>query len=68
MGRKWEGPAPRWAGAPPTRAQGVAEVGMGQTVGQMGPKAHPRAAAPLSLLAAGQMVSGGCRTTLGWEP
>ena len=41
-----KGPAPRWAGAPPTKAQGASKRGGGQTLGQMGPKAHPRCAFP----------------------
>ena len=48
MGQVWEGTSPRWAGAPPTgpKAQGSGE--RGQTLGQMGPKAHPRCASPSS--------------------
>ena len=34
------GPAPRRAGAPPTRVQGARESGRGQTLVQMGLKAH----------------------------
>ena len=33
---------------PPQGAQGARESGRGQTLGQMGPKAHPRHASPLS--------------------
>ena len=47
MGQVWEGTSPRWAGAPPPtgpKAQGSGE-GV-QTLGQMGPKAHPRCASP----------------------
>ena len=54
-------PAPRWARAPPTKAQGASKRGRGQTLGQMGPKAHPGAPPPLPLVAATQMGSGGCR-------
>ena len=35
-----------WAGAPPTKAQGASKRGGGHTLGQMGPKAHPRCASP----------------------
>ena len=48
MGQAWEGTSPRWAGAPLTKAQGAGKSGRGQTLGQMGPKAHPRRASPLS--------------------
>ena len=48
MGQVWEGTSPRWAGAPPHRAQGAGKWGRGQTLGQMGPKAHPRFPSPLS--------------------
>ena len=44
------GPAPRWAGAPPTRGQGARESGRGQTLVQMGLKAHLVGASPLSPL------------------
>ena len=40
MGQVWEGTSPRWAGAPATKAQGAGKSGRGQTLGQMGPKAH----------------------------
>ena len=48
MGQVWEGTSPRWAGAPPplTRAQGASNREGGQTLGQMGPKAHPRSTFP----------------------
>ena len=53
MGQVWEGPSPRWAGAPPpTKAQGAREWEGGQTLGQMGPKAHPGAPPPLPLVVA----------------
>ena len=38
MGQVWEGTSPRWAGAPPTKAQGAREWERGQTLGKMGPK------------------------------
>ena len=47
MGQVWEGTSPRWAGAPPTRGPRRREEWEGQTLGQMGPKAHPRCASPL---------------------
>ena len=40
MGQVWEGTSPRWAGAPPTKAQGARQSGRGQTLGSYGPKAH----------------------------
>ena len=46
MGQVWEGTSPRWASAPPTKAQGASKREGGQTLGQMGPKAHPRCASP----------------------
>ena len=61
MGQVWEGTSPRWAGAPPTKAQGASKRKRGQTLGQMGPKAHPRCASPSPLVAATQMGFGGCR-------
>ena len=48
MGQVWEGTSPRWAGAPPTRDQRRKGEWEGQTLGQMGPKALPRRASPLS--------------------
>ena len=47
-----KGPAPRWAGAPPTKAQGTSKRGRGQTLGSDGPKAHLVVRPPLSPLAA----------------
>ena len=44
MGQVWEGTSPRWAGAPPTKAQDAWESGRGQTLVQMGLKAHPSGA------------------------
>ena len=41
------GPAPGGlVRPPPTKAQGAGKSGRGQTLGQMGPKAHPRCASP----------------------
>ena len=37
---------------PPQGAQGAEKSGRGKTLGQMGPKAHPRCAPPLPLVAA----------------
>ena len=39
-------PAPGGLVRPPTKAQGAREWEGGQTLGQMGPKAHPRCASP----------------------
>ena len=39
MGQVWE-TSPRWAGAPPTRAQGEERREKGETLGSDGPKAH----------------------------
>ena len=70
MGQVWEGTSPRWAGAPPPptgpKAQGSG--GRGQTLGQMGPKAHPRCASPLPPSGRHQMASGGCRHPWGGNP
>ena len=67
MGHKWEGPAPSGLVRPPQGPKAQQRVEGGQTLAQMGPKAHPRApraATSLSpLLAAGQIPSRGCRTT-----
>ena len=41
-------PAPGGLVSPPQGAQGARESGRWQTLGQMGPKAHPRCASPLS--------------------
>ena len=68
MGQVWEGTSPRWAGAPPTRPKAQGSEGGGQTLGQMGPKAHPRCA-PLSL-PLGRLPDGiwGLPPPLGREP
>ena len=50
MVQVWEGTSPRWAGAPPTKAQGARESGRGQTLGSDGPKAHLVVRPPLSPL------------------
>ena len=61
-------PAPGGLVRPPQGAQGARKSGRGQTLGQMGPKAHPRCASPPPLLAATQMASGGCRHPWGGNP
>ena len=43
-----KGPAPRWAGAPPTRGPRRREKGKGETLGSDGPKAHLVVRPPLS--------------------
>ena len=48
MGQVWKGTSPKWAGAPSHKAQGARKEERGQTLGQMGPKAHPRCTSPLS--------------------
>ena len=50
MGQVWEGTSPRWAGAPPTRAQGEERREKGETLGSDGPKAHLVVRPPLSPL------------------
>ena len=52
VGQVWEGTIPRWAGAPPTRAQGEERGDKGETLGSDGPKAHLVMRPPLSPLAA----------------
>ena len=52
MGQVWEGTSPRWAGAPPTKAQAHGRMGGGKPKVQMGLKAHPSGAPPLLPLAA----------------
>ena len=50
MGQVWEWTSPRWAGAPPTRAQGEERREKGETLGSDGPKAHLVVRPPLSPL------------------
>ena len=45
-----KGPAPRWAGAPPTRGPRCREGEKGETLGSDGPKAHLVVCPPLSPL------------------
>ena len=45
-----KGPAPRWAGSPPTRGPGRGKGGKGETLGSDGPKAHLVVRPPLSPL------------------
>ena len=40
MSQVWEGTSSRWAGAPPTRAQGEERREKGETLGSDGPEAH----------------------------
>ena len=62
------GPAPRRAGAPPTRVQGARESGRGQTLVQMGLKAHLVGASPLSpSWPPPPLPSRAGRTPWGWE-
>ena len=62
------GPAPRWAGAPPTRGQGARESGRGQTLVQMGLKAHIGAPpSPLPSWPPPPLPSRAGRTPWGWE-
>ena len=68
MGQVWEGTSPRWAGAPPTKAQGASKRGGGQTLGQMGPKAHPRCASPSPPCGRHPRWDLGLLHPLGWEP
>ena len=69
MGQVWEGTSRRWAGAPPTKAQGARESGRGQTLGSDGPKAHLVVRPPLSPLGRpSKSHLGLAATPRGWKP
>ena len=68
MGQVWEGTSPRWAGEPPTKAQGARESGRGQTLGSDGPKAHLVVRPPLSPLGRPSNSHLGLAAPLGGEP
>ena len=63
-----KGPAPRWAGAPPTRGPGRRKGGKGETLGSDGPKAHLVVRLPLSPLGRPLDGSKAGRTPWGGNP